>query len=193
VFETETAIPETPSDCSQSGLIESTARELYQTAALFIGDANEATQLVEQTVASVEIDPCAETDAARTLASRDLVHRTLSRVAAKWPAQMHPAAAADLGGCVETDDLSATGVTREQLDSMISGVGRSRMRQWLEGLGPVERVVFVLRAVLGRSGPESTELLQEATSDAWTEAHVGGAYRAALCSLASSVVHATSH
>ena len=60
-------------------------------------------------------------------------------------------------------------------------------------LGPAERVIFVLRAVLGRSGPESTALLCEATSDPWTETHVGGAYRAALCSLASSLVHATSH
>jgi hypothetical protein len=193
VFDTQTAIPETPSDCAQSGIIESVARELYQTAALFIGDQDEATQVVEQTVANVEIDPCAEGEVARNVASRDLIHRTLARVAAKWPAQMHPTSAADLGGCVETDDLSAAGLTREQLDAMLSGVGLSRMRQWLEGLGPVERVVFVLRAVLGRSGPESTELLHEATSEAWTEAHVGGAYRAALCSLASSLVHATSH
>ena len=193
MFETQTANPETPGDCTQSGVIESAARELYQTAALFIGDPDEATQLVEQTVANVEIDPCADGDAARQVANRDLIHRTLERVAAKWPTQMHPTAAADLGGCVETDDLSAAGVTREQLETMISGVGRSRMRQWLEGLGPAERVVFVLRAVLGRSGPESTTLLRETTSDPWTEAQVGGAYRAALCSLASSLVHATSH
>lgn len=193
MFETQTAIPETTSDCAQSGgVIESAARELYQTAALFIGDQDEATQLVEQTVAHVEIDPCADGDAARHVASRDLIHRTLARVAAKWPAQMHPTAAADLGGCVETDDLSAAGVTREQLDAMLTGVGRSRMRQWLESLGPLERAVFVLRAVLGHSGSESTELLHQATSDPWTEAHVGGAYRAALCSLASSLVHATS-
>jgi hypothetical protein len=174
-------------------VIESAARELYQTAALLIGDQDEATQLVEQSVANVEIDPCAEGDVARNVASRDLIHRTLARVAAKWPAQMHPTAAADLGGCVETDELSAAGLSREQLDRMLTGVGRSRMRQWLEGLGPVERVVFVLRAVLGRSGTESTELLHEATSEVWTEAHVGGAYRAALCSLASSLVHAKSH
>jgi hypothetical protein len=193
VFETQTAIPETPSDCTQSGVVESAARELYQTAALFIADQDEATQLVEQTVANIEIDPCAEADVARSVTTHDLIHRTLARVAAKWPAQMHPNSSADLGGCVETDDLSAAGVTPEQLETMISGVGRSRMRQWLEGLGPVERVVFVLRAVLGRSGPESTELLHKATSDPWTEAHVGDAYRAALCSLASSLVHATSH
>ena len=87
----------------------------------------------------------------------------------------------------------AAGITREQLDVLLSGSGRVRMRQWLEGLGPVERSVFVMRAVLGRNGAESTELLQQATGDPWTETHVGGAYRAALCSLASSLVHSTAH
>jgi hypothetical protein len=150
-------------------------------------------QLVEQTVASVEMDPCADGDAARAAASRDLVQRALARVAALRPAQMHPSAAADLGGCVETDELSAAGITRVQLEGLLSGTGRTRMRQWLEGLGPAERSVFVLRAVLGRSGAESERLLQQATGDSWTEAHVGGAYRAALCSLASALVHSAAH
>ena len=192
MIETQTAIPDSATDCADCNdntLFESAARELYQTAALFVGDESEAMQLVEQTVASVEMDPCADGDAARDAASRDLVQRALARVAALRPAQMHPSAAADLGGCVETDDLSAAGITREQLDGLLSGSGRTRMRQWLEGLGPVERSVFVLRAVLGRSGPESARLLQQTTGEPWTEVQVGGAYRAALCSLASSLVH----
>ena len=190
--EIQTAIPEPTTDCSDcddSAIIESAARELYQTAALFVGDENEAIQLVEQTVASVEMDPCSDGEAARESASRDLVRRALARVAALQPTQMHPSAAADLGGCVETDDLSAAGITRQQLEDLLTGDGRTRMRQWLEGLGPVDRSVFVLRAVLGRSGAESAHLLQQTTGDSWTEVHVGGAYRAALCSLASSLVH----
>jgi DNA-directed RNA polymerase specialized sigma24 family protein len=196
VIETQTAIPDSAADCgdcNDSALIESAARELYQTAALLVGDETEAMQLVEQTVASVEMDPCADGDAARNAASHELVQRALARVAALRPAQMHPAAAVDLGGCVETDDLSAAGVTREQLEGLLSGSDRARMRQWLEGLGPVERSVFVLRAVLGRSGPESAQLLHQTTGDSWTETHVGGAYRAALCSLATSLVHSAAH
>jgi DNA-directed RNA polymerase specialized sigma24 family protein len=194
VAELQTAISDPDcTDCNDSDLIESAARELYQTAALFVGDETEAMKLVEETVASVEMDPCADGDAARSAATSELVHRALARVAALRAAQMHPSAAVDLGGCVETDDLSAAGITREQLDVLLAGSGRVRMRQWLEGLGPVERSVFVMRAVLGRSGAESTELLQQATGDPWTETHVGGAYRAALCSLASSLVHSTAH
>jgi hypothetical protein len=192
VIETQTAIPQPTTDCSDcndNAIVESTARELYQTAALFLGDENEAIQLVEQTVASVEMDPCSEGEVAREVASSDLIRRALARVAALQPSQMHPSAANDLGGCVETDDLSAAGITRPQLDDLLSGSGRIRMREWLEGLGPAERSVFVLRAVIGRTGVDSAELLQQTTGDAWTEAHVGGAYRAALCSLASSLVH----
>jgi DNA-directed RNA polymerase specialized sigma24 family protein len=192
VIETQTAISEPITDCTDCGdsaIVESAARELYQTAALFVGDETEAIQLVEQTVASVEMDPCSDGEAAREAASRDLIQRALARVVALRPDQMHPAAAADLGGCVETDDLSAAGITRQQLDDLLSGAGSTRMRQWLEGLGPVERSVFALRAVMGRSGAESAQLLEQTTGDSWTEAHVGGAYRAALCSLASSLVH----
>lgn len=192
MIETQTAIPDQATDCgdcNDSAAIESAARELYQTAALFVGDETEALQLVEETVASVDIDPCADGEAARGTASNDLVQRALVRVASLRPAEMHPSTGGDLGGCVETDDLSSAGITREQLNGLLSGAGRLRMRQWLEGLGPVERSVFVLRAVLGRSGTESAHLLQQTTGDSWTEAHVGGAYRAALCSLASSLVH----
>lgn len=193
MIETETAIPGPATDCgdcNDTAAIESAARELYQTAALFVGNEREAMQLVEETVASIEIDPCADGQAARDVANRDLVQRSLARVASLRSSEMHPAAASDLGGCVDTDDPSAAGITPEQLDDLLTGSGRTRMRQWLESLGPVERSVFVLRAVLGRTRAESARLLQQATADDWTEANVGGAYRAALCSLASSLVHA---
>lgn len=194
--EMQTAISDSASDCTDcndTALFESAARELYQTAALFVGDETDAMKLVEETVASVEMDPCADGEAARSAASGDLVQRALARLVALHPADMHPTAAADLGGCVETDDLSAAGITREQLDGLLSGNDRLRMRQWLEGLRPMERSVFVMRAVLGRSGTQAADLLQRTTGDSWTEAQVGGAYRAALCSLASSLVHSTAH
>ncbi|HZD78113.1 MAG TPA: hypothetical protein VE218_13980, partial [Acidobacteriaceae bacterium] len=71
MIETQTAIPASAADCADcndNAVIESAARELYHTAALFVGDESEAMQLVEQTVASVEMDPCADGDAARSAA-----------------------------------------------------------------------------------------------------------------------------
>ena len=73
MIETQTAIPEPTTDCSDcndSAIVESAARELYQTAALFVGDENEAIQLVEQTVDAVEMDPCSDGEAAREAASQ---------------------------------------------------------------------------------------------------------------------------
>jgi DNA-directed RNA polymerase specialized sigma24 family protein len=180
-------------DCNDTALFESAAREFYQIAALFVGDETEATKLVEETVAAVDMDPCADSEAARSAASGDLIQRALGRLAEMHPTRMHPMAAADLGGCVETDDLSAAGITQEQLDRLLSGSDRAHMRRWLESLSPVERSVFVIRAVLGRTGAQAADLLRRTTGDSWTEAHVGGAYRAALCSLASSLVHSTAH
>lgn len=192
--EIETATLEPTADCSgcdDSARIESTARDLYRTAALFVGDENEAMRLVEETVASVEMDPCADGEAAQNAATNDLVHRALTRLTLLRPSEMHPSTGGDLGGCVDTDDLSAAGISRQQLDLLLGGSHGASMRQWLEGLGPVERSVFVLRAVLGRSGADSASALAQATGEAWTESHIGGAYRSALCSLASSLVHST--
>jgi len=180
-------------DCKESGQIEAEVRELFQTAALMLGDEMAALNLVEQSVAAVEMDPCADGAAARASYGRELVQRALGHVAALYPGQMQPAAAADLGGCVETDDLEAAGISRQQLEQMLSGSSRTRMRQWLEGLAPVERVVFVMRAVLGRSSADSASLLAHSTGAAWDEVHVGGAYRSALCSLASALVHSAAH
>lgn len=190
--EMQTAIPDLTADCggcNDSAVIESAARELYQTAALFVGDEGEATQLVEETVASIEVDPCADGESARTVANRDLIQRSLARLASLRSGEIHPSTTPDLGGCVQTDDLSAAGITQEQLEGLFTGKGRVHMRRWLDGLGPVERSVFVLRAVLGRSSAEAAHLLKQATGDPWTEVNVGGAYRAALCSLASSLIH----
>ena len=195
--ETQTAIPEpTPdcTDCNDSDLFESVARELYQTAALFVGDENEAMQLVEETVASVEMDPCADGDAARSAANRDLVQRALARVAALRPAQMHPSAAADLGGCVETDDLSAAGITRRaigwpalrQLAARACGSG---WRDW----GRWSAAYLCCARCWAATEPSPPNCCSRRRAIPWTETHVGGAYRAALCSLASSLVHSAAH
>lgn len=180
-------------DCAESGRLEVAAREMFQTAALIMGSEADALEVVEQSIASVEVDPCADGAAARALHSRSVVEMALRHLARTQSAAMHPAAAADLGGCVETDELSAAGITRAQLDDLLTGSSRQRMRQWLEGLQPVERVVFVLRAILGHTGAEVGTLLATATGESWSEGNVGGAYRSALCSLASSLVHAAAH
>ena len=185
-------VPAPAGDCTESQKIEAEVRELFQTAALLLGDETTALELVEQSVAAVEMDPCADGAAARASYSRELLERTLGHVAAHHPGQLQPSAF-DVGGCVATDELEAAGITRSQLEEMLSGSSSRRMRQWLEGLQPVERVIFVLRALLGRSSAESASLLARSTGATWDTSHVGGAYRSALCSLASALVHSAAH
>ena len=106
-------------------------------------------QLVEQTVANIEMDPCADGDAARTQPAMTSssapwagwrlcgLRRCIPRRPRTW-------------GMRETDEPERCRYHAEQSRSA-SGGDRTRMRQWLESLGPVERSVFVLRAVLGRT------------------------------------------
>jgi len=76
---------------------------------------------------------------------------------------------------------------------MISGPEAHRLRNWLEGLSVSLRVIFVLRAVAGLSSQEIAGLLAEHGGEAakgWTPDAVRAAFRQAICSLASQLIHA---
>lgn len=195
----------TETDCRQaSAAATSTALELFQTAALLLGDEDEAVAAVEQAVAGVKADPCAEPEAARRAAEEQLVEAAIRRVQ-QLSLQAHadsqagsPAGAltppteepGDSGACVDTDDLSAAGLTQAQLQEMLAHSDRVGMRRWLEGLAAAPRVIFVLRAVLGRSSAQAAQDLKRAGCGDWTPAQVGSGFRAALCSLTSALLQA---
>jgi DNA-directed RNA polymerase specialized sigma24 family protein len=166
--------------------------ELYQTAALILGSQDEAVEAVERTVASVEADPCAEPTKAQQESRELLIRIALERAIAMDPLAFKPAtldSGPDL--CIDTDDLETTGVTVEQLTHLVSGSGKTRLREWLEHLQPDSRVVFVMRAMMGKdSASVAAELRRANGGPGWTAEHVGRVFRGALCSLASSLVHA---
>ena len=175
-------------------MAEDTALHLFQIAALMLGDEQEAVSLVEQSVARVEADPCAEGalayDEARTL----LVQTAVQRMAGLYPeAFAVPSAPPTDSACIETDDLDAAGLSGEQFGAMITGPGRARMREWLERLAPALRAIFVLRAVAGQDGEQTAESLRQSGArgaQAWRRDQVGTAYRQALCSLATCLMSA---
>jgi hypothetical protein len=184
-------------DCSQTPgasllMAEDTAVQLFQIAALMLGDEQEAVSLVEETVAKVETDPCAEATVAYAEARSLLVHTAIQRMAGLYPEAFavptpEPADAA----CIETDDLGAAGLTGEQFGALFSGAGRAGMREWLDRLAPALRAVFVLRAVAGQDGEQTAESLRQSGArgaQAWRRDQVGTAYRQALCSLASCLI-----
>jgi DNA-directed RNA polymerase specialized sigma24 family protein len=94
--------------------------------------------------------------------------------------------------CIADDELDAAGVSGEELERMMGGPDRDRVRAWLESLAPVSRTIFVLRAVAGLAPEETADLLkthggpQAAT---WTADAVREIFRQGLCSLASQVLH----
>lgn len=169
--------------------------ELFQTAALLLGDQQEAITTVEQAVASAQLDPCAEPDRA-LVESRELAVRlALARAVELHPGAFNPTnISSGPNVCFDTDDLESSGVSGKQLAQLVSGSARTQLRDWLEHLQPEARVIFVLRAMLGKDSEAVAESLQQSGAGAgWTAAQVGQVFRGALCSLAGSLVHAPAH
>jgi hypothetical protein len=178
-------------------MAEDTAVQLFQIAALMLGDEQEAVSLVEDTVAKVEADPCAEATLAYAQARSLLVHNAMQRMAGLYPEAFGVPAAepAGAGPCIETDDLGAAGLTGEQFGALFSGAGRAGMREWLGRLAPALRAVFVMRAVAGQDGEQTAESLRQSGArgaQAWRRDQVGTAYRQALCSLATCLISSRS-
>jgi DNA-directed RNA polymerase specialized sigma24 family protein len=175
-------------------MAEDTALHLFQIAALMLGDEQEAVSLVEEVVAKVEADPCAEGILAYAEARTLLVRTAVQRMAGLYPgAFVVPASQPVDAVCLETDDLEAAGLSGDQFGALISGAGRAGMREWLERLAPALRAIFVLRAVAGQDGEQTAESLRQSGAtgaQAWRRDQVGTAYRQALCSLASCLVSA---
>jgi hypothetical protein len=173
-------------------LAENTALQLFQIAALMLGDEQAAVSLVEETVAKVETDPCAEGMLAYVEARTLLVHTAVLRMAGMYPGAFSvPAAAPAESACIETDDFGAASLTGEQFGELVSGAGRAGMREWLERLTPALRTIFVLRAVAGQDSEQTAESLRQSGAtgaQAWRRDQVRSAYRQALCSLATCLM-----
>ncbi|MBT9331015.1 hypothetical protein [Paracidobacterium acidisoli] len=176
-------------------MAENAAMELYQIAALMLGNETEALGLVEETIAGVEIDPCADASAAGEIAQQRLISVAIRRMDEQNPKAFVPAPAeAGPAGCIQEDDIAAAGLSTENMAELISGSGRDRLRAWLDQLPLAQRVIFVQRAVLGRDNARTAYTMDESlpASRGWSAEQVSQLFRQALCSLANSLVHAAS-
>lgn len=173
---------------------QETAAELYQLAALLLGDEGEAANLVESTVANVDVDPCAPEDAAVDTARHHLVEAAVALMNEADPgAFAAPAHGSGPATCIEDDDLSAAGISAQQISDLLSGPGNGReLRNWLDELPKAQRAIFVQRAVLGWNNDATAASLVNGSGaePAWSGAQVGETFRQALCSLANLLVHA---
>ncbi len=185
--------------CGDGSMVNGMAEELFQLASLLVGTGGRALPLIERALATMEIDPCMEPQAARQQARQAVARAALAQLAVEQPSAF--AGLADDAGeptpCVHDDDLQAAGMTPEQLRAWLDMPGRddlhSPARAWLEGLPVAQRAVFVQRAVLGQGNEAAASLLREAggaQTSSWTSEKVGSQFRRALCSLADSLAHA---
>ena len=115
--------------CSE-WIAQDTATKLFQTAALLLGNEADAVNLVEETLSTVEVDPCADAANAQGLVQDQLVQAAIRKLS-----QLEPTSFAVVEGqggnasCIEDDDISASGISPEQLSYLLVGDGRQQLQQ----------------------------------------------------------------
>ena len=181
------------------GMLDVIAAKFYTIASMLVGEGEESIRLVEKAIATTEVSDCHD-----PVHGRKLTHRALCVAALEYIAQHDPQglaapehAAAKMPGnrpsCIDDDDLQSAGVSSTELERMISGPDRDRVREWLAKLPTAQRTVFALRAVSGFTTAETAELLAEhggAEAVGWTADAVSESFRMGLCSLASQLLNA---
>lgn len=183
-------------------MLDAIAAGLYTLASMLVGEGEEGVRLVETAVATAEIPACDNGRQSKMNTRRALVRAALALIEERNPgslaAPQGPAPVTgcnkSTSGCIEDDDLKASGVSKLELESMLVGAGRDRVRAWLEKLPASVRIVFVLRVVAAFSAEETARLLVAhggPKAAGWNADSVRSVFRQGLCSLASQVFHAT--
>ncbi len=173
-------------------LVDHIAAALYTVASMLVGEGEESIRLVEQAIANVEVSGSGDPLEGRRSSRRALCAAALDVLRRRDPESLVPPEGLQpASSCIGEDDLDAVGVSHEDLESMIAGPDRDRVRTWLESLPTTMRTIFVLRAVAGLSTPEAVALLKAhggSKAAAWTPEALRELFRQGLCSLASHVL-----
>lgn len=174
-------------------MFDKIAAGLYSLASMLVGEGETSAELVESAVATAELSACDDPAESRQSSRRALVAAALEILARRdayglaAPEGLEPVAT-----CIENEDLDAA--SHEELERMMAGPDRDRVRNWLESLPLAQRVVFVLRAIAGFSPAETAELLAAhggPEAAGWNADAVREFFRQGLCSLASQLIQAT--
>lgn len=174
------------------GMFDVIAAGLYSLASMLVGEGEDSMRLVESAVMHAEVSACTEPEEARRSSRRALVKAALELIAARQAGSLAaPEGLEHADTCIEDDDLDAAGVEREELERMMAGPDRERVRAWLESLPTAMRAIFVLRAVAGFSTAETAGMLNDRDrGTGWGAEAVRELYRQGLCSLASQMIKA---
>jgi DNA-directed RNA polymerase specialized sigma24 family protein len=176
-------------------MFDKIAAGLYSLASMLVGEGEDGARLVETAIATGDYSDSATPAQARQSSRRALAVAAIELLDRRNPGSLAaPEGLEHAATCIEDDDLDAASEYGEELERMISGPDRGRVRAWLESLPTVLRTVFVLRAVAGFSAPETAKLLADHGGDraaGWSAEMVREYFRQGLCSLASQLLQAT--
>jgi hypothetical protein len=171
------------------------AAGLYNMASMLVGEGEDSIRLVETAVTNTEVSSSSDPEGSRKSSRLALADAALAILEERTPGSLAaPEGLEPAGTCIEDDDLDAAGASGVELEQMMAGPDRDRVRNWLESLPTATRTIFVLRAVGGLSAGETAGLLSVHGGDAaaeWTADAVRGVFRQGLCSLASQLIQAT--
>ena len=169
------------------------AAGLYSLASMLVGEGEESIGLVETAVANTEVAPDEGPERARHNSRLALATAAIQLLARRDPESLAaPEGLEPAQTCIGDDDLDAAGMSRAELERMMAGPDRDRVRNWLESLPIAMRTIFVLRAVAGLSAPETAELLTAhggPLATEWTPEEVRELFRQGLCSVTSQLIH----
>jgi hypothetical protein len=176
-------------------MLDRIAAGLYSMAAMLVGEGEDSIGLVETAVARTEALAGSDATEARQSSRRALCAAAIELIASRNPGSLAaPAFLVHASTCIEDDDLESAGISRTELESMLTGENRESVRNWIESLATETRVIFVLRAVAGFTANETAEMLAEhggQSAEGWNAEAVREIFRQGLCSLASQLIHAT--
>jgi DNA-directed RNA polymerase specialized sigma24 family protein len=176
-------------------MVESIAAHLYSLASMLVGEGKESERLVEMAVSSAEVSLCHDPENSRRSSQQALSTAAIDLLAGRNPNSLEaPEGLEPAASCIEKDDLASAGISTKELESMIAGPDRDRVREWLASLPTAMRTVFVLRAVAGFSAAETAALLKAhggPQASGWTPGMAREVFRQGLCSLASQLLQAS--
>jgi hypothetical protein len=180
-------------------MIDMVAAGLYTMASMLVGEGEDSVRLVETAIANADVAACSDATVARQSSRRALCAAALELLTRRDARSLQaPEGLEHVTTCIEDDDLDAVGdaagVSSAELERMMAGPDRGRVRTWLTSLPAAMRTIFVLRAVAGFTAAETAGLLAAHRGPAaagWNSEAVRELFRQGLCSLASQMIHAT--
>jgi len=175
-------------------ILDMIAAGLYGLASMLVGEGEESAEVVEKAVATADLDCICSVEQARKNGYKALARAAIEAIERRRPGSLAaPEGIKTDDVCIEEDELESAGISGEELERMMAGPERERVRRWLEGLPAAQRTVFVLRGVAGLSTAETADLLKASGASGaaeWSREAVQEIFRLGLCSLASQLLHA---